>query len=65
MEQVVNQAVGFVISSATNYYVLPLMGLPVSVGKAATLTVVFSTISAIRGYFIRRWFNHMDNKKND
>jgi uncharacterized membrane protein len=57
LEATVGQIIGFLIGWVTNYLVLPLFGLAVSLSKSFWLTVVFAVVSFIRSYAIRRLFN--------
>lgn len=52
-----NIAIGFGINYAANMIVLPLAGLPVSMGGAFLIGVIFTAISVVRSFAIRRWFN--------
>ena len=57
IESITNTAVGFVISFASTFLIFPLVGISSSAGKNIIITLFFTTISILRGYFIRRWFN--------
>ncbi|WP_396190023.1 hypothetical protein [Flavobacterium sp.] len=52
-----NIAVGFGINYAANLTVLPLFGLAVTPGAAFWIGVIFTGISLVRSYVLRRWFN--------
>lgn len=52
-----NTAIGFVISYASTFLIFPLVGLQSSSGKNLLITIFFTVISILRGYFIRRYFN--------
>jgi hypothetical protein len=52
-----NIAVGFGINFAANLLVLPHFGFAVTPGKAMGIGVVFTVISLVRSYVLRRWFN--------
>ena len=41
------------------------MNIPVSLNQNLILTLVFFIASFLRGYFIRRYFNHKQVNKND
>lgn len=56
-EQVMNQMIGNVLAWSMNYFLLPLFGMPQSMGRATLITIIFSVVSFIRGYMIRRFFN--------
>lgn len=57
IEAWVNVIVGFGISLLANLLVLPLFGYQVTVGDAFGIGLIFTIISIIRSYCIRRWFN--------
>lgn len=58
VETLINVAIGFVISFFANMAILPLFGHG-SPGFLNNLgmTAVFTVLSIVRGYVIRRWFN--------
>lgn len=57
IESLANIAIGFGINLVANLLVLPLFGYQVTVGDAFGIGVVFTFISIVRSYVIRRWFN--------
>lgn len=57
MEAVTNTAIGLVISVAANMLVLPIFGLPVTLGGAIGIGAVMTVISIARSYLLRRLFN--------
>lgn len=58
MESVVNIAIGLVISTIANALVLPAVtGHPLSLGQNVALSVIYTIISLVRSYAIRRAFN--------
>ena len=52
-----NIAVGFGINFTANLLVLPLFGLAVTASDAFGIGVIFTVISLVRSYVLRRWFN--------
>lgn len=52
-----NIAVGFSINYVANLLVLPLFGLNVTPADAFGIGVIFTVISLVRSYVLRRWFN--------
>lgn len=57
-EALINVAIGFGINFAANWFILPLFGFSTLTLKANLLIgVVYTVISVIRSYVIRRWFN--------
>lgn len=58
MEAVVNQTVGFIIAMATYVFIInPLFDLQSSAAESFWITSIFTVISVIRGYVIRRLFD--------
>ena len=57
IEAAANVAVGYSINFVANLTVLPLFGLAVSAGDAAGIGLVFTGISLVRAYALRRVFN--------
>jgi hypothetical protein len=60
-ESTMNATIGFLIAWLYNLIplliTLPLFGLNVSFGDSLKITIIFTIISIIRGYLVRRWFN--------
>jgi hypothetical protein len=52
-----NIAIGFGINYIANLLVLPLAGFHISAGGAFWIGVIFTAISVLRSFVIRRWFN--------
>ena len=52
-----NVFVGYWVSVAANFVVLPWFGFDVSAGQAIGMGVIFTAISLVRSYLLRRWFN--------
>ena len=52
-----NILVGYSINFVANLVVLPWFGFNVTVGQAFWIGVVFTGISLVRSYVLRRWFN--------
>jgi len=59
IETVASTAIGFVIAYAASYTVLPLFGHHVTHGQNFWITVIFTVISLIRGWCVRRLFNRL------
>ena len=49
--------VGLVISYAMAYTVLPIWGFEANTGSATSVTFIYTIVSVIRSYVIRRSFN--------
>jgi hypothetical protein len=52
-----NIAVGFGINFTANLIVLPWFGFAITPAKAFGIGVIFTVISLVRSYIIRRFFN--------
>lgn len=57
VEAVANVAVGWAVSMVVTALVLPAFGHDVSVGEAAGISVVFTIVSLVRSFALRRVFN--------
>ena len=64
VETFIDIFLGFLMFLPVNYFVLPLFAGPIadhSLLTAIQIGVMFSTISLIRKFVIRRWFERMRN----
>ena len=59
-EAIINTFIGFVIAFISQLIIFPIVGIDVTLGQNFILTVLFTLVSIIRNYVIRRYFN----KKN-
>ncbi len=58
IESLFNVAIGFAIAFASNQIVLPLFGFAtLTASKSLGIGAVYTGISIVRSYVIRRWFN--------
>lgn len=57
LEAGANIVVGMAIGFYANLYLLPLFGVPISTRAAFDLNLVFTAISLVRSYVIRRIYN--------
>ena len=58
---------GFVMFLPVNYFVLPLLVGPIAeynILAAIQIGVMFSTISLVRKFVLRRWFERMRNYRS-
>ena len=60
IEAMTNVVVGYVLAVATQIVVFPWFELNPSLGENLTLGLVFTAISLIRGYALRRLFPRFD-----
>ena len=49
--------IGIIIGIVLNLTILPIFGYPVSLSDSLWISVIFTIVSIIRSYIIRRWFN--------
>jgi hypothetical protein len=54
---VTNTVVGYALAVATQFAVFPIYGLQVGVVENLGLGLVFTAVSLIRSYFLRRLFD--------
>lgn len=59
LEANISTAIGFGLSWAATPFVLAAFGYTVGTGKAFGITAVYTVISIVRGYFVRRFFNRL------
>ena len=61
---IIDVVFGYVIFLPVNYFVLPLLAGPIAeynILTAIQIGIMFSTISLIRKFALRRWFERMRN----
>jgi hypothetical protein len=58
VESVFNLLVGIIIAFITNMVVLPLFGMPFSLTSFGWISLIYTFISLVRSYLIRRMFVH-------
>jgi hypothetical protein len=56
VEVATSTLIGFGVSVWANYAVLPLFGFKVKLAESLAITLVFTVISIIRSYLVRRFF---------
>ena len=57
IETLTNVGIGWFISFIANMLVLPLFGYNINLTDGVLISIIFTAISIIRGYVVRRWFN--------
>ena len=57
IETLTNVAIGYLISFIANMLVLPLFGYNINLTDGVLISIIFTIISIVRGYVVRRWFN--------
>jgi hypothetical protein len=56
-EAAINVAVGLVVAMIANHFVFPLFGFVPSLAASAQITAIYTAISLVRSYCLRRAFN--------
>ena len=62
IESLTSTTIGIIIGIVLNLTVLPIFGYPVSLSDSLWISVIFTIVSIIRSYIIRRWFNSKEEK---
>jgi hypothetical protein len=57
IEAVINTCIGFAINFTANMFIFPLFGFHITVSENFVLGLLYTVISVVRSYCIRRWFN--------
>jgi len=63
VEAIANVAVGFGVAVATQIAAFPLFGLAVSLGDNLAIGCIFTVMSLIRGYLLRRLFERRHRRR--
>ncbi len=56
VEAITSTTIGYAVAVATNAVVLPAFGFHVSMGESLAIGAIFTAVSIIRGYLVRRLF---------
>ncbi len=59
VESWTNTTIGYVINVFAGLLIYPLFGADFSLAQNAGIGLIFTVISVLRGYAVRRWFNYM------
>lgn len=59
IESLANIVIGFAINWAANLLVFPLFGFDITPSQAIHVGLIFTAISLVRSYFLRRIFNRI------
>jgi len=59
IESIVQTTIGLGTSILIQIILYPMMGIPVTFSQNLIITIVFFTVSIIRGYFVRRIFEKL------
>ena len=62
IESLTSTTIGIIIGIVLNLTILPIFGYPVSWSDSLWISVIFTIVSIIRSYVIRRFFNSKERK---
>jgi NhaP-type Na+/H+ or K+/H+ antiporter len=62
-EAVMNVLVGYTINMLANFAIFPLFGWQLSLSQNLQIGVIYTVVSLVRSYCIRRWFNGFKSKE--
>ncbi|WP_314435901.1 DUF7220 family protein [Massilia timonae] len=57
IEAIINVLIGFGINFTANMLIFPLFGFHITPGANLALGLIYTVISVVRSYAVRRWFN--------
>ena len=59
LEAIVSTFVGFLVTLAASPFIYNLCDVKMNYSKMTTVTLLFTIVSILKGYVIRRWFNKL------
>ena len=62
IESLTSTTIGIIIGIVLNLTILPIFGYPVSVVDSLWISAIFTAVSVIRSYVVRRIFNSKERK---
>jgi len=66
IEQAINVGTGFLIAQGLILYILPLFDLrEITLHDSVLISMIFTSVSFVRGYICRRAFNRLNRKVNN
>jgi len=57
MEVLINTAIGYFVALATQIIVFPWFNIEVTYSQQFAIGAIFTVVSIVRGYFVRRMFD--------
>ena len=57
IESLTSTTIGIIIGIVLNLTILPIFGYPVSLSDSLWISVIFTIVSIVRSYVVRRIFN--------
>ena len=61
IESLTSTTIGIIIGIVLNLTILPIFGYPVSLSDSLLISIIFTAVSVIRSYAIRRIFNSKED----
>jgi hypothetical protein len=62
LESLINVAIGYFVAVSAQHVIFPLFGLNVPLSDNLMIGGLFTIVSVVRSYFIRRLFNYLHVK---
>lgn len=62
LETCASTAIGYSVAFVANMLVLPLFGFSPSLAQNFWISGIFTALSLVRGYAVRRLFNHLHTR---
>ncbi len=62
LESILNVAIGFGVALLTQIAVFPLFGMKVGIADNLAIGGIFTVVSIVRSYYVRRMFNMLHVK---
>ena len=57
IESIINTSLGFLVALIAQILIYPIFDIEVSFGDQTILALIFTSVSLVRGYIVRRYFN--------
>ena len=57
IESIINTSLGFLVALITQILIYPIFDIEVSFEYQTLLALIFTSVSLVRGYIVRRYFN--------
>jgi len=64
-ESITNVLVGYFVAFIAQIIIFPVMGIHVDIKDNIVISLFFTCISIIRSYCIRRFFNYVNNRRDN
>ena len=63
LESAVNIIIGYTIALISQFVIFPIVGVEATMGQNVKIGILFTIVSFIRSYLIRRYFNKKIERK--